>query len=55
MQNKWVQFVVTLLLGGFVVNVGDMIGEDLRNVITIFDSVAIIYAFVEVFRKKPTA
>jgi hypothetical protein len=52
MQNKWVRFVVTLLLGGFVVNVGNMIGGDLGNVITIFGSIAIIYAIVEVFRKK---
>jgi hypothetical protein len=55
MQNKLVRFVVTLLLGGFVVNVGNMIGGDLGNVITIFGSIAIIYAMVEVFRKKPAA
>jgi hypothetical protein len=53
MQNKWVRFVVTPLLGGFVVNVGNMIAGDLGNVITIFGSIAIIYAVVEVFRKKP--
>jgi hypothetical protein len=55
MKNKWVRVVVTLLLGGLVVNVGNMIGGDLGNVITIFGGIAVIYAIVEVFRKKPTA
>jgi hypothetical protein len=55
MQNKWVRFVVTLLLGVFVVNVGNMIGGTVGNVITIFGGIAIIYAIVEVFRKKPAA
>jgi hypothetical protein len=55
MQNKWVRFVVTLLLGIFVVNVGNMIGGALGNVITIFGGIAIICAVVEVFRKKPAA
>jgi hypothetical protein len=55
MQTKWVRFVVTLLLGCVVINVGNMIGGPLGNVITIFGGIAIIYAIVEVFRKKPTA
>jgi hypothetical protein len=55
MKNKWVRFVVTLLLGGFVINVGNMSGGDFRNIITIFGGVAVIYAIVEVFRKKPAA
>jgi hypothetical protein len=55
MKNKWMRFSVTLLLGAFIVNVGNMIGGALGNVITIFGGIAIIYAIVEVFRKKPTA
>jgi hypothetical protein len=55
MKNKWVRFVVTLLLGAFIVNVGNLIGGALGNVITIFGGVAIIYAIVEVFKKKPIA
>jgi hypothetical protein len=55
MQNKLVRFVVTLLLEGLVVNVGNMIGGDLGNVTTILGSIAIIDAVVEVFRKTPAA
>jgi hypothetical protein len=36
-------------------NVANMIGGALGNVITMFGSIAIIYAVVEVFRKKPAA
>jgi hypothetical protein len=55
MKNKWVRFIVTLLLGAFIVNVGNMIAGVFGNVITIFGGVAIIYAIVEVFRKKRAA
>jgi hypothetical protein len=55
MQNKWVRLVVTLLLGSFIVNVGNMIGGDFGNIIAIFGGIAVIYAIVEVFRRKPAA
>jgi hypothetical protein len=55
MKNKWVRFVVTLLLGTFIVNVGNMIGGTLGNLITIFGGIAIICGIAEVFRKKPTS
>jgi uncharacterized membrane-anchored protein YjiN (DUF445 family) len=51
MKNKWVRMIVTILLGAFVVNIGNMIGGVVGNVITMIGGIAVIYAIVEVFKK----
>ena len=43
--------IVTILLGALVVNMGNMIGGVVSNVITIVGGIAVIYAIVEVFKK----
>jgi hypothetical protein len=52
MKNKWVRMIVTILLGAFVANIGNMIGGVIGNIITIFGGVAIIYGVVEAFKKQ---
>lgn len=51
-MNRYIRVAVAVLLGAFIVEIGNSVGETSGGLITMLGGIVMLYAIVELFRKR---